>query len=367
MTKETLINFGIGMPNPELLPADQLRIAAAEGISADFLNYTMGQGNVTFRDTLARFLTSQYGTEIDPTTLYVSGGSLQGIHHICNRFTKPGDLVVVEEPTFNLMMSLFRDHDLEIVWIPLDEEGLDIGKLQTLLQDRSPKLVYTIPAFHNPTSVNMSAERKAALVELAKAHDFYIVADEVYQLLSYSDEPTTSFAEHIGSEHVFAVGSFSKILAPGLRLGWLVTGPELVQELAANGLTAFSGGFNHFATGIVNELVLNGQQGAILETIRSTFAGRVVAMNKLLREEMPTGVQFREPAGGYFFWLQLPDHVDGTALLERAAALNVAFKPGVQFSNQGIQNNFIRLSFGFYDEAALALGVKRLAQAIATF
>ena len=364
---EQLINFGIGMPNPELLPADSLRIAAAEGISADFLNYTAGQGNVAFRETLAHFLTAQYNLEISPDSLYISGGSLQAIHHICSRFTQPGDLVIVEEPTFNLMMALFRDHGLEIISIPVDDDGLDLDQLRAILRERQPKLVYTIPAFHNPTSVNMSAARKEALVQLSQEHDFFIIADEVYQLLSYTAEASRSFARFAGSERVFAVGSFSKILAPGLRLGWLITGPSLLTELATKGLTSFSGGFNHFATGIVNELIVSGQQAVILETIRRAFSARVAAMSQLLQAEMPDGVSFREPAGGYFFWLQLPDHIDSEALLDVAQTHQVTFKPGNAFSNQGIQSNFIRLSFGYFDEAAIEIGVKRLAQAIDTF
>ena len=364
------INFGVGQPNFEILPTELIHKAAEHRLSQrdpKYLNYGFEQGDGPLRDVLAKFLTDCYGFSVTAAELLISVGASQAIDLICNNLTRPGDVIFVEEPTFFLILGLFRDYDLEIVSIPLDDGGIDIDVLEEKLTQYRPKFLYTIPTFQNPTSVNLSLERRQKILALAEQHDFLIVADEVYQLLNYTVNPPPSFATFLESERVFSIGSFSKILAPGLRLGWIHTSPKLMQRILDKGLLASGGGFNHFTSGIVRSVVELGWQAEFLEGLKQIYRQRIETLNQALEQHLPETVEFNKPEGGYFFWLKLPEDMDGKRLLASAATHKVGFQPGENFSNRGGMTNYIRLSFAFYDEADLAEGAKRLANALADY
>ena len=365
-----MINFGIGQPSFDILPTEIMRKAAEHRLSQhdpSYLNYGFEQGDGRLRDGLAQFLTSGYGLPVSAAQLLLTVGASQAIDLICNNFTQPGDVIFVEEPTFFLILGLFRDHDLEIVSIPLDEGGINIDILEEKLKQHRPKFLYTIPTFQNPTSINLSTERRQKLVALSQQHDFYIVADEVYQLLNYTVEPPSSFAAYLDSDQVLSIGSFSKILAPGLRLGWIQTSPTLMARVLQKGLLASGGGFNHFTSGIVRSVIELGWQVEYLDHLKQIFSKRLETLNAALQQHLPSTVDFNKPEGGYFFWLQLPDGIDGKRLAETAASHKVGFQPGENFSNRGELSNYIRLSFAFYGEHELKEGAQRLARALANY
>lgn len=365
-----VINFGIGQPSFDILPTEIMQKAAEHRLSQrdpSYLNYGFEQGDGLLRGELARFLTESYGFPVEAAQLLLTVGASQAIDLICNNFTKSGDVIFVEEPTFFLILGLFRDHDLKIVSIPLDDGGINIDVLEEKLKEHRPKFLYTIPTFQNPTSINLSLERRQKLVELSQQHDFFIVADEVYQLLNYTVDPPPSFATFLGSDQVFSIGSFSKILAPGLRLGWIQTSPKLMDEILQKGLLASGGGFNHFTSGIVRSVVELGWQVEYLGELKRIFQKRIDVLDGALKQHLPKTIEYNKPDGGYFFWLKLPDRMDGKKLLQKATAHKVGFQPGVNFSNRGGMTNFIRLSFAFYHEADLVDGAKRLARALADY
>ena len=362
-----VINFGVGQPNFEILPTELMHRAAEHRLSQrdpSYLNYGFEQGDGLLREALARFLTPAYGFSVEAAQLILSVGATQAIDMICSNFTQPGDVIFVEEPTFFLILGLFRDHGLKIVPIPLDEEGLDLVILEEKLTQYQPKFLYTIPTFQNPTSLNLSLERRQKVVDLSQQHNFLIVADEVYQLLSYTITPPLSFATFLDSERVFSIGSFSKILAPGLRLGWIQTSPMLMQMLLNKGLMASGGGLNHFTSGIVRSVVEEGWQAEFLAELRQIYGRRIATLSQALTHYLPKEITFNKPDGGYFFWLKLPEEMDGEGLLQTAVSHKVGFQPGTRFSSRNTLNNYIRLSFAFYEEDDLAEGAKRLAAAI---
>ena len=378
MTQETtqanvaadVINFGVGQPNFEILPTELIHKAAEHRLSQRdprYLNYGFEQGDGYLREAMASFLTPAYGLPVQASQLLLSVGATQAIDMICSAFTRPGDVIFVEEPTFFLILGLFQDHGLHIVPIPLDDEGLDLAVLEEKLAQYQPKLLYTIPTFQNPTSRNLSLERRQKLVALSQKHNFVIVADEVYQLLHYTETPPPSFATFLDSEQVFSVGSFSKILAPGLRLGWIHTSPKLMQLLLNKGLMASGGGLNHFTSGIVRSVVELGWQADYLASLKQIYERRIAVLADALEQFLPEDVLFKKPGGGYFFWLKLPEDVDGTRLLQTAVSHRVGFQPGVRFSSRDNLNNYIRLSFAFYEDAELIEGAKRLAAALAEY
>jgi len=284
-----------------------------------------------------------------------------GLDLLCTLFARPGDTIFVEEPSYFLALRIFADHHLKIISLPMDSDGLNIEALEKNLIGHSPVFLYTIPTFHNPSSVTLEAERRKQLVELSRKHNFLIIADEVYHLLNYGSEPPPPMASFIDSNTVLSLGSFSKILAPGLRLGWVHTGPKLLQNIVDCGLLDSGGGLNPFTSALVRSTIEMGLQQTQLATLKTTYAERKVALSNALREYLPDTVRFVEPDGGFFIWLVFPEGVDTEQMRVEALRKNVGYLPGVKFSSRNGLKNCARLSFSYFDIPELKEGARRLA------
>jgi DNA-binding transcriptional MocR family regulator len=240
----------------------------------------------------------------------VTSGNSQALALVCTQLTHPGDTVFVEEPSYFLAFNILRDHGLNLVGIPIDANGMDVAQLEAALQQHKPRLVYTIPSYNNPTGHSMSAARRHRLAELSLQHDFVIAADEVYQLLHYYDPPPVSFgslAEQQGDEgSIVSMGSFSKILAPGLRLGWIQSPANLIKRLMADGVISSGGSLSHFSSLVVRQAINLGLQDQHLQHLKSAYRGRVEAMDQALRQYLGDVARWQKPEGGYFFWLEMP-------------------------------------------------------------
>lgn len=363
--QEGVIDLGVGHPSLELLPLEELRQAAQHRLSQgdpSILQYGAELGDARFRADLARFLGQHYGFAVEPETLLVTAGVSQALDLVCTTFTQPGQVVLVEEPTYFLSLGIFRDHHLQVVPIPTDEQGLDVEALEAALHRHQAALLYTIPTFQNPTGTTLSQHRRERLVELSQQHGFLIVADEVYQLLSYREAPPPSLARYLDTGSVLSLGSFSKILAPGLRLGWIQAAPRLLQKLTQNGLVASGGGLNPFTSSIVRSALELGWQEQHLQKLRHTYRARLEAMLGALSR---SGLRPRyRPEGGYFVWLELDPALDTQALLERALQAGVRYQPGGKFSSQGRFAHALRLCFAYYEPPDLVEGVRRLTAAL---
>jgi DNA-binding transcriptional MocR family regulator len=257
------INFGVGQPSADLLPVELIRTAADDYLrSAQPLELTYGekQGDSRFRESLATFLSRATGETVTAQSLFLTTGSSGGLDLVCQQFTKPGDTVFVEEPSYYLAFPIFADHDLEVIGIPVDGNGLDIDRLEAELAKRRPTLLYTIPTFHNPGGDTICAVRRKQLVESSQRHGYLIVADEVYHLLWYFDPPPATLGNLAGSGTVLSLSSFSKILAPGLRLGWIQSSPKLIERLLSNGVVNSGGSLNHFTSNVVRHAIDLGLQ-----------------------------------------------------------------------------------------------------------
>jgi DNA-binding transcriptional MocR family regulator len=357
------INFGVGQPSADLLPVELLRIAADDFLRSAKpveLNYGERQGDIRFLETLAAFLCDGYGTKVTPESLFVTAGNSQALDFVCALFTRPGDTVIVEEPSYFLAFKIFADHGLNIVSIPVDDEGMDIGLLEQELRRTRPKMLYTIPSYHNPGGQSMSAARRTRLVELSREYDFLVAADEVYQLLWYDQAPPAALGTMADRGNILSLGSFSKILAPGLRLGWIQTSPKLMEKLLDSGAVNSGGSFNHFTSHVVRHAIELGLQQSFLEELRQTYRSRVRAMDTALNEHVGDLADWHHPEGGYFFWLKFSQDVDTTELRRRAGEYQTGFQPGENFSSNGGLRNYLRLSFAHYGEADIQQGVARL-------
>ena len=357
------INLGIGQPSADLLPVELIREASDayfQGAQPNDLNYGDMQGDPRFLASLARYLSDGYGATTNADELFVTGGNSQALDMISSVFAKPGDTVFVEEPSYFLAFQIFRDHGLNIVGIPVDDEGLDLEQMHRELENHSPAFVYTIPTYHNPGGQSLSAERRKQLVELSQRHSFLIVADEVYQLLSYFDDPPPALGTMIESGTVISLGSFSKILAPGLRLGWIQTSTSLRKRLLVNGFINSGGSINHYTSHIVRSAIDHGLLERHVIRLREAYGSRVNAMDTALRERFGDIAQWSRPDGGYFFWLQFAANVDTSPLKARAASLETGFQPGAVFSSVDKLHDHMRLSFAHYNEEDILKGVARL-------
>ena len=363
---EGWIDFGIGQPHIDILPLDQMAKAAAHRLEQgdrNVLQYGMQQGDGNFRISLSQFLSAEYGLPVDPEHLFITAGISQALDQICALHTRPGSTVIVEEPSYFLALRIFADYKLKIISTPIDENGLIIEALEEKLLEHKPVFLYTIPTFHNPAGATLSADRREKLVGLSEKYDFLIVADEVYQMLTYTATPPPPMIYYDTSARVLSLGSFSKILAPGLRLGWMQAKPSLLEPFIVCGYLDSGGGLNPFVSSIVNSMIELGLQKDYLDFLRQTYRDRMVALSKALRQHIPA-LAYTDPDGGYFIWSYLPEGRNAETLLAEAKKHQVGFQPGIKFSSANGLRNYLRFCFAFYGQEQLIEGVERLAQVI---
>jgi len=370
------IDLALGHPSPELLPLELLRAAAARRLGQgdrSFLQYGYEQGDLRFRTQLAGFLSRGYApragcsTEVSPDELFVSGGVSQALDLICSLFTRPGDRVLVEEPSYFLALRIFADHGLRVEGLDTDRHGLLPEALRERLRQDRPAMLYTVPTHHNPAGTTLPEARREQILELCRENGVLLVADEVYHLLTFAGDPPPPLAASAGRGGLLSLGSFSKILAPGLRLGWIQGSPDLLRRLATCGFLDSGGGLAPFTSAVVCSLLEEGAQQDHLHRLRLAYGARARALAASLGRSLGDVTDAVPPAGGFFFWVRLQGVADTEALLPRARAAGVTFAPGIRFSTRGGQREYLRLSFSYYGERQLEEGVNRLAEAVRGF
>ncbi|KAG7393189.1 hypothetical protein PHYPSEUDO_011194 [Phytophthora pseudosyringae] len=382
-TTSSIINFGIGQPSASLLPLGMFRDAAADRFKSTqdlaMLQYGAAKGFVGFREEIAKLVAGANAVEtVDPETLMVTAGNSQAISHAAMVFSKTTKRVFVEEPTYFLAHDIFRELRLDLKGIPAGKDGIDLDVLEAKLAAGDvPAFLYTIPFFHNPTGAVMSSDRCKRLVGLAQKYGFRIISDEPYNLLHLDGGALPSLASYDDSGLVVSLGSFSKILAPGLRLGWAQSSTKTIEALSTIGALRSGGGQNPVTAALVHTVLEQDLLLPHIDLLKRVFRARKAAMCDALRTHCPD-VAFTEPSGGYFVWLELPDGVHTDVLLKEAVArYGVAFTPGTRCSLANLYGDgdggvlvsaamtrCARLSFAFYDEDEIRMGVQRLQSAL---
>ena len=348
------ISFARGVPAPECLPVEELADCARSILERDgatVLSYGPSPGY----GPLLEWLAARHGVGTD--RLFVTNGSLQGFVFLAERLA-PGRRVLVERPTYDRPLKILRGLGAEIVPLACDEDGLDPDALERELAAGDAAFLYVIPTFQNPSGRTLGLERRRRIVELAREHDLLVLEDDPYGLVRFEGEPLPSLFELSGGHTAYS-SSFSKTIAPGLRVGWFVLPPELTAEIAAR------------ATGTYITPVLLGQATAYefvarglfepnLERVRGLLGARRDAMLAALDARLG-GASTSRPDGGYFVWVTL-DGVDSGELLGRAERAGVTFVPGTDFGGDA---DSLRLAYSFVSPAEIAEGVDRLASALA--
>ena len=370
--RDGVVELAFGEPDPALLPVGLVRDAAARALGARgaaALAYGSNEGPEELRAAIAKRSAALEGHAVTAGDLLVTGGNSQALDQVMTLLTEPGDVVFVECPTYNLALGIVADHPVTIAGVALDAQGLDVDALEEAVlaaraDGRRPRLLYTIPTFHNPAGVSLSAPRRERLLELARRYDLILVEDDVYRELAYDGEAPPALRTLDPAAPVVRLGSFSKSLAPGLRLGWIDTRADLRERLAAAGVLESGGCVSQFSARVVAELLEAGVYDAHVAGLRLAYASRRDALADALRVHLPAGCRFTVPAGGFFLWVTLPPGLDASALLPAAEERGVAFSPGRRFCADG-DDRSVRLAFSLYDEASLSLGAERLGAAVA--
>ena len=364
-----------GHPSRDLLPIEPLRrvIAAAWDAPdvARLLNYGDEQGNSQLIEFLVARLNRTEDLGISRENLMIIGGSTWGVGMVTGHLTAPGDVVLVDAPSYRDALHIFRDHQLDMRSAPIDDEGIIIDELARELKElaaagRAPRFYYVVPNFQNPSGITISRERRLAIIELSREFDFVIVEDDVYSDLRFDGAPAPSFFDLAGGDKVLRLGTFSKTLAPGLRLGWLIASADSIAGFVESGMLRMGGGANPFTAGVVADYCRGGAWEAHIAWLRARYKERRDLALATLESCMPPGVEWTRPGGGYFIWLRLPDSLRVDDLEARAQAQNVYFASGKGFYVDPADGaHHLRLSFSFVPLADLRAGIEVLGDLVA--
>ena len=351
------IFFSRGIPSPDILPVEQLSECAHTVLAREarsLLNYGPTGGYPPLRTWIA----AQHAA--DAARIIVSTGSLAGFNFLARHLFRDGGRAIVEAPAYDRTIVALQAAGAVIETVGLTDAGLDLERLQALLDTGTPpKLLYTVPTFQNPSGRTLALEQRQAVVELARGHGVLIYEDDPYHLVRYSGEPLPSLYQLAGGEGVVFSTSFSKTCAPGLRVGYMVLPDQLVPPIEALAASTYIAP-PPLPQAIVHEFIQGGYFEAALATVCSELRLRRDAMLTALAGALPDTATWSRPDGGYFLWLDLPDGVDGGALTQRAAAANVQLVPGADFYPAEGGEQAVRLAFSFPSVGQIRVGVARL-------
>jgi 2-aminoadipate transaminase len=372
--KPGIISFAGGFPDSAMFDVDGLREASQRALDEEpggALQYGATEGYDPLRAQLATFMMSK-GVDVAPDGLIVTTGSQQALDLLGKTLISPGDKVIVEGPTFLATIQCFRLYGAQLVSAPVDADGVDADKLVSLIAEHKPKFVYLIPTFGNPSGGTLSLERRKKVLQAAVKHGTVIVEDDPYGDLYFGEAPPPSLmaltAQVPGSRDLLVhCGSLSKVLSPGLRIGWMIAPAELLAK--ATMCKQFSDAHTStFAQATAAQYLKSGRMPATLAHVREVYGQRAAAMGAALKREMGDAVSFTQPGGGLFFWARLTGArgqlADANQLAKRAIDKGVAFVPGAPFFAQDPDVATLRLSFATANVEKIEEGIGRLGQAL---
>ncbi|MEE2523666.1 PLP-dependent aminotransferase family protein [Pseudarthrobacter sp. J75] len=362
-----LVSLAGGSPYLESLPLDRLAQTAAdiianEGLSA--LQYGNGQGTLELREQICQVMAAEGITDASPANVVITAGSQSAQDIATKLFCNPGDVVLVETPTYVGALNTFEAYQVQVEPVEMDDDGLvpelleeRIAALQA--EGKNVKFLYTIPSFNNPSGITLAEDRRQRIVDICSAANILVLEDNPYGLLKFDGQPLTPLRA-ANPDDVIYMGSFSKIFAPGLRIGWALV-PEHLQRryyLAAEAVTLCPPSLNQM---LVSAYLRDYDWLGQIQTYRGLYEERCQAMLAALEEHMPEGLTWTRPDGGFFVWVTLPEGVDTYPLLAKAIDAGVVFIPGAAFTPSDEPSNKLRLAFSAVPPEAIIEGVRRLA------
>ncbi|MDV3123994.1 PLP-dependent aminotransferase family protein [Mycobacterium sp. 21AC1] len=362
-----IVRFAMGAPSDDLIPVDLLDEYSARTVPGKY-SYGRSEGEPALVEQIVK-LQAEHGITTAEERITVTTGGMQGLDLAFKLFVDPGDLVIVEGPTYTNGNATALSYGADVLEAPLDADGLVVDALPALVAKagRAPKAIYTIPNFQNPSGVTQSLRRREQLLELAARWGSIIVDDDPYGLLRFNDNTIPGYSQiDPGNPQVFSVRTFSKILAPGLRIGWVDSDPRL-QQLLINAKQAMDTCTSIPAQLTVTDFLADGHLQPHLERVLGLYRERKDAMRAALHRAFGDAVHATDPDGGFFLWVTFTDsQVDTQALFETALAAGVAYIPGTAFSVNGNFGESLRLCFATSTPERIDEGVARLKRAIDT-
>jgi len=365
-----VISLAGGLPDtstfpPQSFAAQMTRIAQES--AAEALQYGPTEGFEETKDCILQVMGAE-GMLPEAEDVIVTTGGQQAIDLVCKTLVDPGDVVICEAPTYPGAVPVFCSYQAEVVQIECDADGMRVEELAAVLErldaeGRRPKFVYSVPSFQNPAGVTMSFERRQRLVELARRRELLVVEDNPYGLLRYSGEPLPPLYQLDGGDFVLYIGTFSKILSPGIRLGWAVAPPPVMEKIVL-GKQASDLCTSTLTQYFVREYFAEGRWREYIEDLVGIYRQRRDAMLEALREHFPAQATWTEPEGGLFIWATLPSYIDTSDLLAKALREDVAFVPGQAAYVDGRGQSSMRLNFSGVDEDEIREGIRRIGKVI---
>lgn len=361
-----VISFAGGLPAPELFPIEEMKKAAIKVLDqkgAAALQYGPTEGYNPLREKIAKRMAKvKVNATID--NILITSGSQQGLDFVARVFINPGDVVICESPTYLGAINAFKAYEPRFVEVPTDDEGMILEDLEKALKENeNAKFIYVIPDFQNPSGKTWSIERRKGLVELANKYNVAVVEDNPYGELRFEGEILPSLQYFDTEGRVIFLGTFSKILTPGVRLGWICAHPEVLTKF----IMVKQGADLQSATTAqmeVDQLLEDYDIEAHIEKIKAVYKKRKDLMIKTMEEEFPEGVTWTNPQGGLFTWVVLPEHLNAREIAVKALEKNVAYVPGGAFFPNGGHENTFRMNYSNMPEDKIVEGIKRLGEVL---
>ncbi|WP_414469500.1 PLP-dependent aminotransferase family protein [Methanobacterium sp. ACI-7] len=360
---KNIISFGGGLPNPRSFPVRDIKEAVSKVLDEcgdEILQYSTTEGHLPLREYIANRY-SKKGLEVDAEEILITNGSQQGIDLISKVFLNKGDKVLVESPTYLAAIQSFGLFQPEFMSVPLLEDGVDIDALQKTLNEDNIKLFYSVTNFQNPTGITYSKEKRQKLAEILKNEDTIFVEDNPYGEIRFLGEDIPPVKSYLDNSVLF--GSFSKIVSPGMRLGWVVANEEIMEKIiiAKQASDLHS---NYFTQRVVYQYLINNNVDEHIEKIKEMYRNQRNLMVSMIEEHFPESIKYTKPEGGMFLWVTLPENMSSLELFDLAIKENVAFVPGKAFFADGSGDNTLRLNFSNSNEKEIEEGIKKLSNAI---
>lgn len=362
-----IISFAGGLPDPSTFPVEELKAITTRVLDREpqlALQYGPTEGDARLRDELVRWMAKD-GIRATRDQILITTGSQQGLDLVGRVFLDPGDVILVERPSYMAALQVFRMYQVEMVGVTQDDDGMRMDTLEETLATlaragKRPKIAYVVPDFQNPSGVTMSEPRRRRLLALAREHRFLVVEDNPYRELRFEGIAPPPLAALDGDGHVIYLSTFSKTLCPGMRIAWAMARDEIIQQFvtAKQGMDLCCPAFTQ---AIAAEFCASGALSARVPGIAAVYRRKRDAMLAALEREMPPGVSWTHPHGGLFLWVRLPEGMDTEQLLRRAIEEEgVAYVVGSGFHADGGGKNTMRLNFSYPSEQDIAEGIKRL-------
>lgn len=363
------ISFIYGLPDPDTFPLEELNSAfkfVFEEKGELALQYGPNQGYGPLIDYLRDKILREEGQTLERSQIMLSGGASQALDHCCSLFARSGDSVIVEAPSYHESLLLLRNHGLSAHAIPVDEDGMNTEILELRLKDLraqgiKPSFIYTIPTFQNPSGITLSEEKRRELLKIARVEDVLIIEDDVYCDLAYEETKIPTLFSLDEGKQVVRFGSFSKIIAPGLRLGWILGPENIIKRLIRSGLRSMGGGANPLTAIAMAAYCKKGLLEPHIVSLKQVYKERRDVMLAALESTMPEGVSWTKPAGGFFVWITLPPGLKSEDVKRAAKDEKIYFLAGDPFFTEQPSVQHLRLSFSYVSPDKIQEGIKKLA------